>query len=298
MELRPSHVPEKRQYPGARRVMDFVRPLEISVFECDRRVSSSPASKHTDRRSPRFLIHMLRYRILRFFFRLTFWGLLARTKVIGRENIPGKGPYLVLINHISHLDMLLVLAVAPLMKFRFLISRRWVQRKRFRSVLQWLGAIPVSFEPGAVNCTAVRQGLRTLQDGVVMGFAPEATISPPGLLQGKRGAGFFASRLGIPILPVGIVNTDKVLSNARRFRRTELEIRIGKPFRLPQPDPSMGRRDQLDAYRHYIMVRIASLIPARYHGRYAGDPALAAVVQGKDPWPIIESTFNKDPITV
>ena len=241
---------------------------------------------------------MFRYWILRSFFRLTFWGLLARTKVVGRENIPRKGPYLVLINHISHLDMVLVLAQAPLMKFRFLISRRWVQRKRFRSVLQWLGAIPVSFEPGALNCGAVRNGLRALQGGVVLGFAPEATISPPGLLRGKRGAGFLASRVDIPILPVGILNTDRVLSNARRFRRTELELHIGTPFKLPKPDPSLGRRDQLDAYRHYIMVRIASLIPERYHGQYAGDPALAAVEQDKDPWPIIEATLKKDPITV
>lgn len=236
---------------------------------------------------------MFRYRILRFLFRLTFRGLLARTRVFGRENIPRQGPYLVLINHISHLDMVLVLAVAPLMKFRFLISRRWVQRRRFRSVLQWLGAIPVSFEPGAMNCGAVRQGLRTLQGAVVLGFAPEATISPPGLLQGKRGAGFLASRADIPILPVGIINTDRVISNAKRLRRTEVELHIGKPFKLPRPDPSLGRRDQLDAYRHYIMIRIASLIPARYHGRYAGDPALAALEQGKDPWPIIETTYRK-----
>lgn len=234
---------------------------------------------------------MLRYGILRFLFRLIFWGLLARTKVFGRENIPRKGPYLVLINHISHLDMVLVLAEGPLMKFRYLISRRWVQRRRFRSVLQWLGAIPVSFEPGAMNVGAVRQALRSLQSGLVLGFAPESTISPPGLLQGKRGAGFFASRLDIPILPVGIINTDQVLSNARRFRRTELELHIGKPFKLPRPDPSLERRDELDAYRHYIMVHIASLIPARYHGHYAGSPALAAIQQGKDPWPIIESMF-------
>jgi len=240
---------------------------------------------------------MLPYRILRFLFRLTFLGLLARTKVVGRENIPRKGPYLVLINHISHLDMVLVLAVAPLMKFRFLISQRWVQRKRFRSVLQWLGAIPVSFEPGAMNCSAVRQGLRTLQSGLVLGFAPEATISPPGLLQGKRGAGFLASHLDIPILPVGILNTEQVISNARRFRRTDVEIRIGKPFKLPAPDPLLGRRDELDGYRHYIMIRIASLIPARYHGHYAASPALAAIEQGKDPWPIIESTFKKNRVT-
>lgn len=240
---------------------------------------------------------MLRYRILRFLFRLMFWGLLARTKVVGRENIPRKGPYLVLINHISHLDMVLVLAVAPLMKFRYLISRRWVQKKLFGRVLHWLGAIPVSFEPGALNCRAVRQGLRTVQSGLVLGFAPEATISPPGLLQGKRGAGFFASRVDIPILPVGIINTEQVISNARRFRRTDVEMHIGKPFKLPKPDASLGRRDELDAYRHYIMVRIASLIPARYHGHYAGNPALAAIEQGKDPWPIIETTFRKNRVT-
>ncbi len=240
---------------------------------------------------------MLRYRILRFLFRLMFWGLLARTKVVGRENIPRKGPYLVLINHISHLDMVLVLAMAPLMKFRYLISRRWVQKKLFGRVLHWLGAIPVSFEPGAMNCSAVRQGLRTLQSGLALGFAPEATISPPGLLQGKRGAGFFASRVDIPILPVGIINTDQVISNARRFRRTDVELHIGKPFKLPRPDPLLGRRDELDAYRHYIMIQIASLIPARYHGHYAGHPALAAIEQGKDPWPIIETTFKKNLVT-
>jgi 1-acyl-sn-glycerol-3-phosphate acyltransferase len=237
---------------------------------------------------------MLPYRVLRALFRLIFWSLLTRQKVFGREHVPKTGPYLVLINHISHLDMVLVLAVGPIMKFRYLISRRWVQRALIGRVLQSLGAIPVSFEPGATNCAAVRQGLRTLQGGLALGFAPEATINPPGLLEGKLGAGFFASRVDIPILPIGISNTDRIISNAKRLRRTDVEFNIGKPFKLPRPEPTLGRRQELTAYRHYIMTRIAVLIPARYHGYYADSPALAALKEGNDPWPIIQNMFAKD----
>lgn len=225
-----------------------------------------------------------------------FRGLLTRTTVVGRENIPKTGPYLVVINHVSHLDMVMVIAIGPVINFRYLISDRWVKRRRYGATLRMLGAIPVSMAPGAINYVAVREGLRTLQAGMVLGFAPEATIHPPGLLVGKLGAGFFSSRADIPILPVGISNTDRIMSNARRLCCTDVEVRIGEPFKLPKSELSLGRRRELEAYRHYIMSRIAALIPERYHGYYADSPALAAIQHGNDPWPVVEAMYAPAPV--
>jgi hypothetical protein len=39
------------------------------------------------------------------------------------------------------------------------------------------------------------------------------------------------------------------------------------------------------AYSHLIMVKLADLLPERYHGYYADSPALAALKRGEDPFP-------------
>jgi 1-acyl-sn-glycerol-3-phosphate acyltransferase len=99
----------------------------------------------------------------------------------------------------------------------------------------------------------------------------------------KDGAAYLASRGQVLIVPVGLVNTDILFANIRRLRRSNVEVRIGEPYYLPEIGRRVRSRD-LPAYTHLIMVKIAALLPERYRGYYKDSPALKALLNGQDPW--------------
>jgi hypothetical protein len=100
----------------------------------------------------------------------------------------------------------------------------------------------------------------------------------------------------VPILPVAVVNTDVVGENLKRLRRTRLEVHVGQPYQLPQMERRV-KGPELEAYTHLIMVKIAGLLPERYHGFYKESPALKALLEGRDPWPHCLEVARSAPAT-
>ena len=226
---------------------------------------------------------MVRYRIARDFFKLVQWALLARLKVTGRENILLHGPYLVTTNHMSAADTPILLISLPPLPWRFFAGEKWQAHPVFGPIMHYLGGIYI--QRGEVDRRALREALAAIEEGAVFGLAPEGSRSKAAQLSpGKDGAAYLASRADVPIVPVGIVNSDKLFGNAKRLRTTKLEVHVGEPFTLPD----LGRRPRradLSAYTELIMVHIAALLPERYHGAYKDSEALKALLEGRDPWP-------------
>jgi len=224
-----------------------------------------------------YLIYLLRV-LVRF---VLF--LVGSLKVSGRENVPESGPYILVVNHMSKADPPLVFLALPPMRLRFFAAEKWEHHPFFGPLMNVVGVIYI--KRGEVDRKALREAMEAIKGGSIFGLAPEGTRSRVGhLLEAKDGAAYLASRADVPILPVGLVNTDVVGENVKRLRRTTFEMYIGKPFMLP----AIGHRAkgrELEAYTHLIMIKIASLLPERYHGYYAGSPALAALQRGEDPWP-------------
>lgn len=226
---------------------------------------------------------LLRYRLVRFAMQITRLMLLARIELRGKENLPANGPYIVAINHNSSADTPLLLIAFPLMQWRFFAVEKWRRHPLFGPIMAWLGAIFI--RRGEMDRQTLKQATSALKAGQVFGLAPEGTRSRTGtLMPAKDGAAYLASRLGVPILPVGLVNTDVLFANARKLKRTKVEVRIGKPFVLPELE-QRARGADLAAYTLFIMVQIAALLPSRYHGYYADSSPLATLLAGRDPWP-------------
>lgn len=209
--------------------------------------------------------------------------LFGRLNVIGSENIPNQGPYILAINHMSKADPPLVWISWPDANIRFFAGEKWENHLIFGPLMKHSGAIYIN--RGEVDRKALREALEALENGAVFGLAPEGTRSRVGaLIKARDGTAYLASRANVPIVPVGLVNTDRLGSNMAHLRRTIVETRIGEPFYLPK----MVKRPkgaELAAYTHLIMVRIAALLPERYWGYYADSPALSALLRGEDPWP-------------
>ncbi len=225
---------------------------------------------------------MIRYHIARAGFKLA-QVTLARLTVTGKENIPASGPYIVTLNHMSVADTPLLLVGFPPTEWRFFAGEKWRNHWLWGPLMDWLGGIYINRDE--VDRGAIQEALREIADGNVFGIAPEGTRSKDGVMhEAKPGAAYLASRGGVPILPVGIINSDIVFANARRLRRVTVELRIGEPYLLPD----LGRRARsadLEAFTRLIMVHIAALLPERYHGAYRESPALVALLAGDDPWP-------------
>lgn len=220
--------------------------------------------------------------VIRFVLRL-FLAVMGSHKVTGRENVPVQGPYIVVVNHMSATDAPLLYLCLPRVKLRFFAGEKWEKHFFFGPMLRLVGAVYI--DRYNVDRKALREALDALADGSVFGLAPEGTRSRTRqMIPAKEGAAYLASRAGVPILPVGVVNTDLWSSNLKRLRRTPFECHFGEPFVLPD----LGHRakgEDLAAYTHLIMAHIAALLPARYHGYYKDSPALAALLRGEDPWP-------------
>ena len=209
--------------------------------------------------------------------------LLAHKKVYGLENLPEKGPYIGVVNHVGLVDAPLFLIALPPMKLRFFAAEKWGEHPISGPIMRWIGGIFIN--RGEADRQSLREALAALQAGYVFGVAPEGTRSKTGsMARAKDGAAYLASRAKVPIVPVGLVNTERVIDNAKQLRPTKVEVRIGQPFMLPD----IGRRAkgiELSAYTHYIMIHVADLIPKTYHGYYGDSPALTALKMGEDPWP-------------
>jgi 1-acyl-sn-glycerol-3-phosphate acyltransferase len=194
------------------------------------------------------------------------WALI-RTHVTGMENRPPTGSFILMVNHCNFLDpAAAVVAMLP----REVVLFTKVENLSLPVVgplLRWYGVVPV--DRGEPDVKAIQAALRVLssrQD--ILLIAPEGTRSYHGRLQtGKNGLAFVALRSGTTILPVGVSGVRDYRSNWRHLRRTDVQIRIGHPFRLR----SRGRvtRDVLNEMTRQAMYQLAALLPAEQWGAYA-----------------------------
>ncbi len=192
--------------------------------------------------------------------------ILTRWEVEGRDNLPPRGPLLVVFNHLGHLDLALLMAALP-----WRITGLAVAGLREVPVTGFLlrlgGAIWVN--RGHYDREALKKALAVLERGDILVIAPEGRISVTGALErGKTGPVFLAQRASVPILPIGITGTEDAPEKLKRFRRPRLRVIIGPGFRLPERPPGRSRKEQLRANSDFIMRRLAELLPEKYRGVY------------------------------
>ena len=195
-----------------------------------------------------------------FLFRLA-----SQIEIEGIEHVPAQGGFLLATNHISRLDTPLLGVVSPRRVYG-LVALKYKSFPPFRWLLERGGAIWV--RRTEFDRHALLESLAVLKRGEVLGVAPEGSRSPTCTLQeGKPGAAFLAARTAVPIVPVAITGTERMLEDFRRLRRMRLRVVFGKPFHLPKE----GRltTEELESATELIMRRIAELLPVVYRGFYA-----------------------------
>lgn len=156
--------------------------------------------------------------------------LLFRLRVEGQGHVPASGGVLLVANHASYLDPPVV-GCALNRPVRFMAKAELFEIPVLRWLIRKLGAFPV--QRGGFDRRAVRRAIELLREGEVVCLFPEGTRTRTGsLLPFQRGAGLIALRAGVPVLPIGIVNTFKPFAGGR-FLPRPIVVRIGKPIPLP-----------------------------------------------------------------
>jgi 1-acyl-sn-glycerol-3-phosphate acyltransferase len=199
---------------------------------------------------------------------------LTKFQVLNAERIPPEGGLLMTSNHLSRLDTPLLMAMTDRTDLVAIIASKYEKKPFFKWILEKIGTI-IWMDREKIDFTALREVLSVLRKGNVIGIAPEGTRShgAVGLLEGKQGAAVMAAQASVPILPVGIIGSDKIYAHWMKLRRPPITIQTGKPYYLPEMDPS-DRQSWLSENTDEIMCRIAALLPPEYRGFYANHPRL------------------------
>jgi len=162
-------------------------------------------------------------------FSLIIFKLIFRLKIIGSENIPKTGPFVIVANHSSLLDGF-VLVSSVKSKVTFMSAAYLFKMPFVGNVLRGVGAIPVQGKGSDIKL--IKKAIKVLQSGGVLGIFPEGRITKEeDDFSAKAGAAYLAIKADVPIIPMAIKGANKVLPLGAKFPKLKkIEVKIGKPI--------------------------------------------------------------------
>lgn len=166
-------------------------------------------------------------------------------RAVGLERLP-PGACVIVANHASYLDGPLLFAWLP-PRFGFVIKKEASRAPLLGLLLQRLGHHFVERKNRHEGAGDARRILRALRQGEAAAFFPEGTFHPqPGIVRFHGGAFALASHTGVPVAPVAIRGTRRVLGDGRmlpRWGRIEVEVLEPLPAETGAGDAATRLRD-------------------------------------------------------
>ena len=180
---------------------------------------------------PDFLVRFIAVILAKLFYRL---------KVYGLENIPVEKGALIISNHVSWVDAILLSATLQ-RRIRFIMDKTLYNNKLFNPVCRLMKVIPISMnDPPKQIIHSLRQGRKALDDGYILCIFAEGAVTRNGLLREFK-AGFEKIMKGTdcPIIPAHIGGawgsifsyySGKLMSTLPRKLPYPISIHYGKPM--------------------------------------------------------------------
>jgi 1-acyl-sn-glycerol-3-phosphate acyltransferase len=191
------------------------------------------------------------------------------------ENIPSSGPVILASNHLSFSDSIFL----PLQARRpvvFLAKSEYFTGKGIKGALtRWFfkstGQLPIDRSGGKASEASLNTGLKVLSQGQVLGIYPEGTRSPDGrLYRGRTGIARMVLEAKVPIIPVAMIDTEKVQPIGKRLPRIRrIGVVVGTPLDFSRFDGMEGDRIILRAVTDEIMYELRKLSGQEYVDIYA-----------------------------
>ncbi|MFC1709155.1 lysophospholipid acyltransferase family protein [Candidatus Omnitrophota bacterium] len=167
--------------------------------------------------------------------------LFFRLRIMGVENIPKKGAFILASNHSSYLDPP-ILAVGCYnyglgRSLNFLAKDELFKSGFFSWYIRRLRAFPIKRSFGDIG--AIRECIRRIRKGQPLVVFPEGERSPDGSMkEGFLGTAMLAVKTKTPIIPAYIKGADEVLSvKNKKFKPHKIAIKYGKPLIFYDKEP-------------------------------------------------------------
>lgn len=162
---------------------------------------------------------------------------LSRMRIEDRANVPAEGAVIVAANHLSAMDALIV----PLAMGRpttFLAKAEYfegtgIKGRLTAEFMERVGTIPVDRAKGRAALLSLEAAQKALDSGSAFAMHPEGTRSPDGrLYRGKTGVARLSLVTGAPVLPCGIIGSDRLQPpGAKLPKPAKVVVRFGPLLR-------------------------------------------------------------------
>jgi 1-acyl-sn-glycerol-3-phosphate acyltransferase len=168
----------------------------------------------------------------------TFVRMCWRVRVIGQDNLPTHGPVLIVSNHVSYVDFLMLMTVVH-RRHRFVIWHAFTKVPVGGALTRHYDVIPVNSEDRAAMVRTFRQISRALRDGEAVILFPEGGLPySPGLQPFMRGIEVILKQDPVPVVPIvinGLWGSPYSRKGGRAFKSFRLPwktvtITIGEPM--------------------------------------------------------------------
>ncbi len=198
-----------------------------------------------------------------------------RPWVTGHENIPKTGGVIMASNHLSFIDSVFLPLVME-RQISFLAksdyyTARGLKGWATKTFLKATGMIPIDRSGGKASEASLNTGLSVLARGEILGIYPEGTRSPDGrLYRGRTGVARMILEGGVPVVPVAMIDTEKVMPIGSRIPKVRrIGIVIGEPLDFSRFEGMESDRFILRSITDEIMYELDRLSGQEYVDVYA-----------------------------
>ncbi|GHC91933.1 1-acyl-sn-glycerol-3-phosphate acyltransferase [Nocardiopsis terrae] len=203
-------------------------------------------------------------------------AVLWQPRAEGVENVPRRGPAIMVSNHLSFSDHFFGPLPLP-RKITFLAKAEYftgtgVKGFVSRAFFTGVGQIPIDRSGGRASEAALRTGLRVLKRGDLLGIYPEGTRSPDGkLYRGRTGVARLALEAKAPVVPMAMINLEKIMPPGRTVPKLGVRPKVvfGKPLDFSRYYGMEKDQRVLRAITDEIMYALMELSGQEYVDRYA-----------------------------
>lgn len=180
-----------------------------------------------------------------------FFGKICGTAVMGAENIPKSGGFILAANHITNWDPPFLGTFIDRV-VNFMGKEELFKNPVMAAICRGLHVFPV--KRGAADKNAIKTAVKVLKSGDCLGIFPEGTRSKTGKLgKAEMGVSVIAAMTKAPIIPAAIVGTDKIFGK-KKFPR--LAVVFGSPLHF---EGNAKDKEVLNDFAQKIMFEISKL---------------------------------------
>ncbi|HBX24326.1 MAG TPA: 1-acyl-sn-glycerol-3-phosphate acyltransferase [Desulfotomaculum sp.] len=175
---------------------------------------------------------------------------IRRWKVIGDPHLPPGQGLILVANHVSYWDPV-VIGCAIDRNIFFMAKAELFHIPGLAWLVKKLGAFPAQRSGG--GRTSIKRALELVESGNVVGIFPEGTRSKTGeLLNPHLGAAMLALKGGVPLLPVAVSGTKGFWG--------QVKVVIGKPLYFDTPNRRKVSRAEMESVSRKAMEEIGRLL--------------------------------------